>query len=68
MSPTKQARGDNGKEPNSIGDWMEKKTLGETKLSRGASSPPARRTSSLLQLQQCQIVNAWINISAFLHW
>ncbi len=26
---------------NSIGDRMEKKTLGETRLSRGASSPPA---------------------------
>ncbi len=31
-----------------------KKTLGETRLSRGASSPPARRTSSLFQLQQSQ--------------
>ncbi len=31
---------------NSIGDRMEKKTLGETRLSRGASSPPARRISS----------------------
>ncbi len=39
---------------NSIGDRAEKKTLGETRLSRGASSPLARRTSSLFQLQQNQ--------------
>ncbi len=32
---------------NSIGDRMEKQTLGETRLSREASSPLARRTSSL---------------------
>ncbi len=31
---------------NSIGDRTEKKTLGETRLSRGTSSPLARRTSS----------------------
>ncbi len=31
---------------NSIGDRMEKKTLGETRLSRGAISPLARRHSS----------------------
>ncbi len=43
---------------NSIGDRMEKKTLGETRLSRGTSSPLARRTSSLFQLQQSQIVGA----------
>ncbi len=43
---------------NSIGDKMEKKTFGETRLSRGASSPPARRTSSLFQLQQSKIVRA----------
>ncbi len=42
---------------NSIGDRMEKKTLGETRLSRGASSPPARRISSLFQLQQSQSVS-----------
>ncbi len=42
---------------NSIGDRMEKKTLGETRLSRGASSPPARQTSSLFQLQQSPIVS-----------
>ncbi len=39
---------------NSIGDNGEK-TLGETRLSRGASSPPARRTSSLFQLHQSHI-------------
>ncbi len=43
---------------NSIGERTEKTTLGETRLSRGASSPPARRISSLLQLQQSQIVKA----------
>ncbi len=42
------------KTQNSIGDRTEKKTLGETRLSRGASSPPARRTSSLFQLQKSQ--------------
>ncbi len=31
--------------------------MGETRLSRGASSPPARRISSLFQLQQSQIVS-----------
>ncbi len=31
---------------NSFGDRMEKKTLGETRLSRGAISPLARRHSS----------------------
>ncbi len=31
---------------NSLCDRMEKKTLGETRLSRGAISPLARRTSS----------------------
>ncbi len=46
VSPTKQARGDSGKEPNSIGDRTEKKTLGETRLSLGAISPLARRHSS----------------------
>ncbi len=46
---------------NSIGDRTEKKTLGETRLSRGASSPLARGTSSLFQLHclfQSQIVRA----------
>ncbi len=41
---------------NSIGDRTEKKTLRETRLSRGGSSPLARRISSLLQLQQSQIL------------
>ncbi len=31
--------------------------MGETRLSRGASSPPARRISSLFQLQQSQSVS-----------
>ncbi len=57
MSPTKQARGDSGKEPK-LHRWQNgEKTLGETRLSRGASSPPARWTSSLFQLQQSQIVS-----------
>ncbi len=42
---------------NSIGDRMKKKILGETRLSRGSSSPPARQTS-LFQLQQSQRVRA----------
>ncbi len=41
---------------NSISDRMEKKPWEKTRLSRGASSPPARRISSLFQLQQSQIV------------
>ncbi len=32
--------------------------MGETRLSRGASYPLARRTSSLFQLQQSQSVRA----------
>ncbi len=40
---------------NSIGDRTEKKTLGETRLSWGASSPLARWTSSLFQLQKSQV-------------
>ncbi len=43
---------------NSIGDRTEEKTLGETRLSRGGSSPLARRTSSLFQLQKIQSVRA----------
>ncbi len=55
--PTKQARGDSGKEPK-LHRWQNgEKTLGETRLSRGASSPPARRISSLFQLQQSQSVS-----------
>ncbi len=46
-STTKQARGDSGKEPK-LHRWQNgEKTLGETRLSRGASFPLARRTSSL---------------------
>ncbi len=43
---------------NSIGDRTEEKTLGETRLSRGGSSPLARQTSSLFQLQKIQSVRA----------
>ncbi len=56
LSPTKQARGDNGKEPK-LHQWHNgEKTLGETRLSPRSSSP-ARRTSSLFQLQQSQSVS-----------
>ncbi len=37
VSPTKQAEATAARNQNSIGDRMAKKTLGETKLSRGAS-------------------------------
>ncbi len=53
---------------NSIGDRMEKKTLGETRLSRGASSPPARRISSLFQLQQSQSVSGPLVPGVFPRW
>ncbi len=53
---------------NSIGDRMEKKTLGETRLSRGASSPPARRISSLCQLQQSQSVSGPLVPGVFPRW
>ncbi len=53
---------------NSIGDTMEKKPLGETRLSRGASSPLASRTSSLFQLQQSQIVRAPLIPGVFSRW
>ncbi len=46
VSPTKQARATAARNQNSIGDRTEKKTLGETRLSRGAISPLARRHSS----------------------
>ncbi len=50
VSPTKQI-GDNSKEPK-LHRWQNgEKHLGENKLSQGASSPLARRTSSLFQLQ-----------------
>ncbi len=54
VSPTKQARGDSGKEPK-LHRWQNgDKALGETRL----SSPLARQTSSLFQPQQSQIVRA----------
>ncbi len=53
---------------NSIGDRTEKKTLRETRLSRGASSPLARRTSSLFQLQQSQTVRAPLVPVVFSRW
>ncbi len=61
VSPTKQASGDNGKEPK-LHRWQNgEKTLRETKLIQGASSPPARRTSSLFQLQQRSANTEWGN-------
>ncbi len=58
VSPTKQARGDSGKEPK-LHRWQNgEKTLGENRLSRGGSSPLARRISSLFQLELIQIVRA----------
>ncbi len=53
---------------NSISDRIEKKTLGETRLNRGASSPLARRTSSLFQLQQSPIVRAQLVPVVFSRW
>ncbi len=56
VSPTKQARGDNSKEPK-LHRWQNgEKNIGETRLSRGDSSPLARQSSSLFQLQQSRIV------------
>ncbi len=68
MSPTKQARGDSGKE-RKLHRWQNgEKTLGETRLSRGASSPPARRISSLFQLQQSQSVSGPLLPGVFPRW
>ncbi len=68
MSPTKQARGDSGKE-RKLHRWQNgEKTLGETRLSRGASSPPARRISSLFQLQQSQSVSGPLVPGVFPRW
>ncbi len=53
---------------NSIGDRTEKKTLGETRLSWGASSPLARWTSSLFQLQKSQSVRAPLVPVVFSRW
>ncbi len=68
VSPAKQARGDIGKE-RKLHRWQNgEKTLGETRLSRGASSPPARRISSLFQLQQSQSVRAPLVPGVFPRW
>ncbi len=56
------------KNQNSIGDRTEKKTLGEIRLSRGASSPPARQTSSLFQIKQSQIVSGPLVPGVFSRW
>ncbi len=67
ITPTKHARGDSGKEPK-LHWWQNEKTLGETSLSRRASSPPARQTSSLFQLQQSQSVNGPLVPVVFPRW
>ncbi len=68
MSPTKQARGDSGKE-RKLHRWQNgEKTLGQTRLSRGASSPPARRISRLFQLQQSQSVSGPLVPVVFPRW
>ncbi len=68
MSPTEQARGDSGKE-RKLHRWQNgEKTLGETRLSRGGSSPPARRISSLFQLQQSQSVSGPLVPGVFPRW
>ncbi len=68
MFPNKQARGDSGKEPK-LHRWQNgEKTLGETRLSRGASSPLARRTSSLFQLHQSQGVSGPLVPGVFSRW
>ncbi len=68
MSPTEQARGDSGKE-RKLHRWQNgEKTLGETRLSRGASSPPARQISSLFQLQQSQSVSGPLVPGVFPRW
>ncbi len=68
MSPTEQARGDSGKE-RKLRRWQNgEKTLGETRLSRGASSPPARQISSLFQLQQSQSVSGPLVPGVFPRW
>ncbi len=55
---------------NSIGDRMEKKPWEKpgSGLSRGASSPPARRISSLFQLQQSQSVSGPLVPGVFPRW
>ncbi len=68
VSPTKQARGDSGKEPK-LHQWQNgEKTLGETRLRWGFSSLLARRTRSVFQLQQSQIVRAQLVPVVFSWW
>ncbi len=55
VSPTKQARGNSGKEPK-LHWWQNgEKNLGRTRLSRGAISPLADDTAVQFQLLQSQI-------------
>ncbi len=67
MSPTEQARGT--AQGTKLHRWQNgEKTLGETRLSRGGSSPPARRISSLFQLQQSQSVSGPLVPGVFPRW
>ncbi len=68
VSPTKHARGDRQRTKTPSVTEQRKKTLGETRLIRGASSPLARRTSSLYQVQQSQIVRAPLIPVVFSRW
>ncbi len=56
-----------GTKTTSVTEWK-KKTLGETRLSRGASSPLARRTSRLFQLHQSQILSGALVPVVFPRW
>ncbi len=68
VSPTEQARGDSGKEPK-LHRWQNgEKNLGRNQAQSGASSPPARRTSSLFQLQQSQSVSGPLVPGSFPRW
>ncbi len=62
-----QRRQRQGTKTPSVTEWREK-TLGETRLSRGGSSPPARRISSLFQLQQSQSVSGPLVPGVFPRW
>ncbi len=53
---------------NSIGDRMEKKPWEKPGSVGGASSPPARRISSLFQLQQSQSVSGPLVPGVFPRW
>ncbi len=53
---------------NSIGDRMEKKPWEKPGLVGGASFPPARRISSLFQLQQSQSVSGPLLPGVFPRW